>query len=230
MKKDKSISKTVEEILDSRPFIKDVFRIDAVNYSGLARYLIPILKKRLEKKTINIEGVIMAIKRYAEKIRGDSVADKVLKGIAQCDLRMKGGIVDFTLKRNTTNYRTIIEVYKKINWEMGDILFFYQSFTEMAVILDEKNIEFVKKNIYSGEIINLKENLAMVALKTPPEIVDIPGTFYHILGLISSQGISLVDVVSTYTELVFIFDEEDGIKAYEILFNAIKKAKKEFTQ
>ncbi|RLG17734.1 hypothetical protein DRN75_03345 [Nanoarchaeota archaeon] len=226
LKKKKSISKAVEEILDSRPFIKDVFKINAVNYSGLARYLIPILQKRLEKRKINIEGVIMAIRRYAEKIKGIPVSIKLLEALVKCDLRLKGNIVDFTLKRSSYNYETILEVYKKIKWEEGDIIYIYQSLTEIAVILDKKNTDLISKKVAESEIIHKEENLAMITLKTPPEIVESPGVFYYLLGLIASEGISLVDIISTYTELVLIVKEEDGAKTYNILFDAIKKARK----
>ena len=38
MDENTSINKAVEQILESKPFIKDMFRIEVVNYSGLARY------------------------------------------------------------------------------------------------------------------------------------------------------------------------------------------------
>jgi hypothetical protein len=197
--------------------------IDAVNYSGLARHIIPELKQKLKKKTINIEGVIMAIKRYAEKAKKDSLSKNVLKALGKCDLRLKGDIVDFTLKRTQQNYTAALETHKKINWEQGDIIYIYQSLTEIAVILDKKNANLIK--VPGDQFINKEENLAMLTLRTPKEIVEMPGVYHYVLGLLASQGIALADIVSTYTELVLLVKEEDGAKTYNILFDTIKKAR-----
>ena len=224
-KRVKSVSKTVEEILDSRPFIKDMFGIDAVNYSGLARYLIPMLRERLGKEKINIEGVIMAIKRYAEKAEDYGISKKVLEGMAKCDLRLKSDVVSFTLKRDLESYEIALEAQRKIKWNEGDMIYVYQSLTEIAIILDKKNADLVSKRVSGNQIIREKANLSMITLKTPPEIVEIPGVFYYLLGLLASEGISIVDIISTYTELDIIVEEGSGTRTYGILFDAIKKAR-----
>ncbi|HLD49317.1 MAG TPA: ACT domain-containing protein [archaeon] len=225
--KEKSVSKTVEEILSNRPFIVDLFRIDAANYSGIARHILPLIEKKIMKKP-DIQGVIMAVKRYAEKTKGMPLSSHIQKAMAKCDLRLKGNIVDFTIKRNYNNYETVLEVYEKIKWEEGDIIYIFQSLTEIAVVLDKKNEGMISKKVSEMEIICKEENLAMVTLKTPPEIVDVPGFLHYIVGLIASEGISIFDIASTYTDLVLIVKEGDGAKTYKVLFDAIKKTEKDF--
>lgn len=223
MDKKTSINKAVEEILDSKPFIRDMFKIDVVNYSGLARYLTPILKKELEKDKINLEAVIMAVKRYSGKVKGDASFQRVLEVIAKCDLRLKGDLVDVTLTKTVENDSIALEAYKKIDWNRGDIIHVYQSLTEIAILIDDKN----KKLLKDTQPVHIEHNLAMITLKTPPEMVEVVGFIYYLLGPISSEGINLIDLISTYTELNFVVREEDGARTYNLLFNIIKKARKE---
>lgn len=217
-----SINKAVELILESKPFIKDMFRIEVVNYSGLARYLIPILKGELAREKINIEAVIMAVKRYSEKIAGETSSQKVLEVLSKCDLRLKGDLVDVTLNKTIENDSIALEVYKQIDMDRGDIIHVYQSLTEIAILIDDKNRNLLEK----AQAIHIENNLAMITLKTPPEMIEVVGFVYYLLGLISSEGINLIDVISTYTELNFVVREEDGASTYNVLFNNIKKAKK----
>lgn len=210
--------------MDYRPFLKDGFKRGVINYSALARNLLPELEEKLEKD-INLEGVIVAVKRYAEKIKGKKLSHKLWKNLAQSDLILKGDVVDFTLKRNFHNYKAVLEAYKKIKWGEGDLIYIYQSLTEIAVILDKKNSQMVLSKIPKEEIVHHEENLAMLTVKTSPEIVEIPGVFHYLLGLISREGISLVDIISTYTELVVIVRGEEGARAYDVLSRGIKRAR-----
>ncbi|MCK5561314.1 MAG: hypothetical protein KAJ51_11995 [Thermoplasmata archaeon] len=222
MDENTSINKAVEQILESKPFIKDMFRIEVVNYSGLARYLIPILKNELTREKINIEAVIMAVKRYSDKVTGETSSHRVLEILSKCDLRLKGDLVDVTLNKTIENDSIALEVYKQIDLERGDIIHVYQSLTEIAILIDDKN----KKLLQDAQAIHIEKNLAMVTLKTPPEMIDVGGFIYYLLGLISSEGINLIDVISTYTELNFVVREEDGAKTYNVLFSNIKNARK----
>jgi hypothetical protein len=222
MDKKISINRAVEDLLNAKPFIQDLFKIEIVNYSGVARYLIPKLKNELEKDEINSEAVIMAVKRYAEKIKGEPVSDKVLSVLSKCDLRLKGDLVDITLNKTVDNYSLAMAVYDKIDWNRGDIIHVYQSLTEIAILLDNKNKIYLK----DIEPVHIEENLAMITLKTPPEMVEVAGFVYYLLGLLSNEGINLIDVISTYTELNFVVREEDGADTYNVLFSSIKNARK----
>lgn len=222
MDKNTSINRAVEDLLNSKPFIQDMFKIDVVNYSGLARYLLPTLEQELAKKQINLEAVIMAVKRYAEKIKGEPASDKVLSTLSKCDLRLKGDLVDITLNKTVENYSMAMAAYDKIDWNRGDIIHVYQSLAEIAILLDNKNKKYLKKI----DPIHIEENLAMITLKTPPEMVEVVGFVYYLLGLLSNEGINLIDLISTFTELNFVVKEEDGAETYNVLFSSIKDARK----
>jgi len=222
MDKKLSINRAVEDLLNAKPFIQDMFKIDVVNYSGLARYLLPTLQQDLDKENINLEAVIMAVKRYAEKVRGEPASDKVLSVLSKCDLRLKGDLVDITLNKTVENYSVAMAVYDKIDWNRGDIIHVYQSLAEIAILLDNKNKKYLKKI----EPVHIEENLAMITLKTPPEMVEVAGFVYYLLGLLSNEGINLIDVISTFTELNFVVKEEDGAETYNVLFSSIKNARK----
>jgi hypothetical protein len=223
--KSKSITKIVWQILDARPFLRDIFKIRAVNYSGLARYLHPVVQKILGRK-VKLESIIVAIKRYGEKIQDEPLSQQILNALSKCDIMLKGNVAYTVLRRNLHNYEITWETYKKIKWEEGDIIYISHSMSEIGILLDKKNLNYIRERVRKDEIIYFSPSLAMITLRTPPEILKLPGFFSYILSLVSWRNINLIDVISTYSSFVLIVDEKDGGKVYNILLKAIKRAKK----
>ncbi|MBT3582894.1 hypothetical protein HN924_02840 [Candidatus Woesearchaeota archaeon] len=216
-----SINKVVESLLDSKPFIRDAFKENIANYSGIARNLTPEIKRILGRRSINPEAVIMAVKRYAEKSINDVDRKKISALISKCDIRLKGNIVNVVLSKSDKNYALALAAYKKVNWQAGEIIHVYQSLTEIAVMVDTAN----QKLFSRAKPVHVNSNLAMVTLKTPKQAVESVGFIYYILGILARNGVAVVDIISTYTELNIILKEQDGAKVYNLLFNEIKYVK-----
>ncbi len=215
------MAKAVKEVLNQKPFIKDTINIGAVNYSGLARHIKPEVEEKVEKE-VNNNAVIMAVKRYAKNLEENPLSEKMEKALKKCELRMEGDVVDFTLTRTPENYQTVLEAYDEIDWEKGDKIYIYQSLTEIAVVIENKNQHLIEERIEDKEFIRKEKDLAMITIRTPEEMVGVPGVFHYLLGLIAEEGISLVDILSTHTNLVLIVKDEDAGRTYNTLFKATK--------
>ncbi len=222
-----NITKTVEQILDNWPFIHDLFRIDAANYSGIARTIAPQVENEIGT-SVKINAIIAAIQRYAQKIKGKLLSSEIAKVIAKFRLTLKNDMINITLKRVEKSYNLILESYRKINWESGERILIFQSEGEISCLLDKVNAKYLLSNC-DKELENIQENLSILIVKTPPEMVEVPGVIYHLTGLISRAGITLIDIVTTFREIIFVVHDKDAPKAFEILDNIIKISRKEIT-
>jgi aspartokinase len=92
-----------------------------------------------------------------------------------------------------------------------------------TTIIVSKNVEETVEEIFGDEkrISNFR-NLSSITIKLPKETVDTPGAYYTILALLAWEGINVVEVVSTYTELTVIFRDEDVDKAFSTLKRAFR--------
>ncbi len=219
-----NITKAVEKILDNRPFLHDLFKIDAANYSGIARYIAPELEKQIGNN-IKINAIIVAVQRYAQKIKGPLQIDEVQKIISQFRLTLKNNMVSITLKRVEKNYNLILESYSKINWESGERILIFQSEGEISCLLDKVNANYLLSSD-KKEIEYIVENISILIIKTPPEMIEVPGVIYHLTGLISNAGITLIDIVTTFREIILVVRDKDASKTYEILDKIIKSSRK----
>lgn len=219
--KGKSISKEVGRILQNKPFIKDVFLIDAVNYSGLARHLIPELEKKFEKK-VNVEAVVMAIRRFADKLQAVKLSADVKKHISKFDINLKNDIVEVSLPQTKHCYDAVLGVYSGINWTAGETMSILQSAGEIAVLIDKKNYNSMLKEAIEEDLLHIEQELGLIVINTGKEIIDFPGVLYTFLGLLAENDISVIDAASTFTKFLFIIREKDATRAYDIFQKFIK--------
>ncbi|HUY00311.1 MAG TPA: hypothetical protein VMV49_12190 [Candidatus Deferrimicrobium sp.] len=219
-----NITKTVENLLNKWPFIHDLFIIDAANYSGIARTIADQVEKEIGTP-VKINAIIAAIQRYAQKIKGTPLMDRIFEVIAKFRLTLKNDMISITLKRVEKNYNLILESYKKINWESGERILIFQSEGEISCLLDKINADYLLSNT-QNELENIVEPLSILIIKTPPEMVEVPGVIYYLTGLISRTGITLIDIVTTYREIIFVVYDKDAPKVFEILDEIIKKSRK----
>jgi len=218
-----NITKIVEKILDNWPFLHDLFKMDAANYSGIARTIVHQVEKEVGN-SVKINAIIAAIQRYAQKIIGKPLSNNILEVISKFSLTLKNDMINITLKRMEKSYNMILESYKKINWESGERILLFQSEGEISCLLDKKNANYLLKNL-KNEIENIEENLSILVIKTPPEMVEVPGVIHHLTGLISQAGITLIDIVTTYREIIFVVHDQDAPRTFEILDETIERSR-----
>ncbi len=222
--KSANITKIVENLLDKWPFIHDLFKMDAANYSGIARTIVTKVEKEAGNP-VKINAIIAAIQRYAQKIKRKLLSKEIFDIISRFSLTLKNDMISITLKRMEKSYNLILESYKKINWESGERILIFQSESEISCLLDKKNADLLLSNIQK-ELENVEENLSILIVKTPPEMVEVPGVLYYLIGFLSRTGITLIDFVTTYREIIFVVYDKDAAKTYEILDNIIKSSRK----
>jgi len=219
-----NITKIVEKLLDEWPFLHDLFRIDAANYSGIARTIANEVEKEVGNP-VKLNAIIAAIQRYAQRIKGKPVSTQIFDLIAKFRLTLKNDMISVTMKRVEKSYNLILESYRKINWESGERILIFQSEGEISCLLDKVNADYLLSNGKS-DLENVEENLSILVVKTPPEMVEVPGVLYYLTGLISRAGITLIDFVTTYREIIFVVHNKDASKTFEIIDNSIKNSRK----
>ena len=57
-------------------------------------------------------------------------------------------------------------------------------------------------------------------------MVEVPGVIHYLTGLISQAGITLIDIVTTYREIIFIVHDQDASKTFGILDETIESSRK----
>jgi hypothetical protein len=194
-----------------------------INYNGLARWIQKDVERRMEKE-VSIESISVAIQRYHFKeALGES--DILDKAISKTRLVLKNDIAIVAYLKNYDLIKTIESINELVRWEHGETFFMVQSSQEISVVLERDRLNDFRRLTSSFRPLNMMEDVTIIDCKYPENIVNIPGFLYTLLRAITLEKLNIIDIFSTFTEFVFLFEKEDAIKAYSTLEKLIKSAR-----
>ena len=219
----------VREEVDKDIFLQNSLSKGIVNNSELARQLLPTIKRKNPKASL--ESVTISIGRYINSLKQSRIEKELTAQIANSQVSLKNDIVHVTFYRNNTIVNEINEISKKIRWDLDEILFINQGSGEITLVFDKKNKHLFRKILSNA--VEVRENSAILSIKegkikelTPS--IEVPGLYAYFMNQISKNGLNVLDVVSTRSQITFVINEKDLIKSYEVINNCIKHFRKKF--
>jgi predicted regulator of amino acid metabolism with ACT domain len=210
-----SAAELTRNYIDRHPSVRDCISKDLINYSSLSR----LIMKELGIK--NEEAVLAASRRYAMKLAKTDNEGAILRLFEDSRLELKTRISIVVAQNEWQVLRNIEDVVRKILAEKSTMQVM-QSANGITVIAEDKYLPKVVSAIGQEHVISVKENLGEITVKSPPTIEETPGAFAYILGMLSEQGINLLEAVSCYTDTIFIVSREDMMRAFDILSKCIE--------
>ena len=213
-----SVSHAIREILYSNSLYINALETGIANYTALAIKIKPEVEK-LTKSQVNINTIVVGIKRLADLIREKSyVSNDNLESLKGARISLTGSILDVDFGMEIENMERILDLFDKDS----DIRFnFFQ--TKNHIKLFVENINEIKK-IFRDELKNqpdtIKEGISMINITLPWSETEFKKT-YQLLSMISNilytNQILLHNAFFTPNEIVLIISEGDAAKAYELL-------------
>lgn len=219
----KSIAQATEDIIRESPFLEEVMREDIANLSGIARKILKEVKTRTMKE-VTVASVVMALKRLT---RREGLKNQRAASVFQSspELIVRSNLFEITIE----NSPTLIEKQKKL---LGKARHGHSNFVtithgvfETTIIGNRAVQDYVLRLYESERIISRIDTLSSITIKFPTDIVEQPGVYYTVLKALAWSGISLAEVVSTYSELTVILPERDVDRAFGLIKNLFQTGK-----
>lgn len=207
----------VWKILDSSPSIQREMSRGLINSSALARYII-------EKKKVDgtIDAVINAIRRY-ECDDHDTVFKNASKIISETVISTKSRLANIAIIKDTSTQKLLPDLFSIIAYNRGDVLRIIQADESIKILVDEKNLEKVRKLFPEEKIIKIDEDLAEINMHLHSEAVNTPGIITISSIELTMNGINVMETMSCVPELLWFVKEKDALKAYNVLYQLCKK-------
>lgn len=226
MEKAEATAQLVKEEINSSIYLKEILKKGLINYSELARQMLPKIKEK--NKKANFSSVLIAIQRIYDEINSQKLESGFEEILKDSELIMKTNIVDLALERTKEVMKLINEISKEIRWDMGDIMFVIQGTSEITIICDKRNLKKFDK--IKSKIIEIKENLSMLSLREPEEISsysrNLVGFLAYLTTALADKNINIWEAATTYKQNIFIIYESDLPIAYATLKSLIEHHKR----
>ena len=216
-----TISHIVKKIVSQQPFVEEALGNGIISIAGLAEQIMPEIEKELGKR-IEQAAVVMALRRYSEEI---SEHRKKLKPFDYTgEILMKTNIADFTFIKSPSLLAKLRTIHNLVNFERGDTLNIILGNNEVSIIINEKYIHDLIKFLSGEKVINKEKDAAsLTIIFTKDDFTHTPGIIFNAVRKLAWDNINIYEIVSTMTELTFILNKKDSMKAYEVLQEMVSK-------
>ncbi len=209
----KTLSTALDEILLSSPELRYGFSNGLFNLSQLARFVKPLVEART-KKEIRESSLVMALSRRARK-EGKARRNAGSAHYQVEHLSVLSGLTVMTLYRTEENHRATELIYSKLN-RVGSYLTLSEGSSEITLIFDSQHRSLVS-SILPHKPKLVRDEVASLSVRFHPRYIEVPGFLHKILEQIALQGINLIELASTATELIVYIRETDIRLAFDTI-------------
>ncbi|MFA5050010.1 MAG: hypothetical protein WC501_03300 [Candidatus Micrarchaeia archaeon] len=208
-----TIAHIVEKMIKDNPSLELALSKDLISYSKLAREIRKEVEKELNHK-VNMPAIIVALKRLKEK--SDQIYNEKEHFYA-LELNTTSSLMELTIGKTQNLSYLMKRLYEMQELTQGCVLNAIHGNHQTTFVFSERMEEKVKDIIREEQIIFELKNLAQLSIRFDEKMFMAPGFLVYVLKELSWNDINIIEIVSTYTELVIVLEKDKLMKAYHIV-------------
>ncbi len=219
-----SISRIVQSIIDNDLSLQDALQRDYGNYSAIARMLKPKVKELLGED-VKLESIITSVKRAKadyEPLRG-----KMTKVVANSIINIRTDVAKVSIDRTKGNLEKIRKSLADFRSEFLQVI---EGIEIITLIFDQVLFDEIYGMFRERDVLDKKQNLATIIIRSPNEIIDTPGCLMTFYNSVSRRQINIEETMSCSTDTLIVLSMQDVSRAFAALTELIAQAKKQPTQ
>lgn len=216
----RSISALVTEVIDNDLSLQDSLNRDYANISSIARLIQPQLENELNR-SLNLDAIITAIKRSKTSYSINS--PEILSIISNSAISLRTDVSKIVVAKSKT---AISRITKIIDLSKEDSFIHISGGSSViTIILDSKVANKIITMFNSDEIIGSKEDLAVIMVQSPEEIIYTPGCAISFYNQVSRRHVNIEDTSSCHTDTIIVVNMNEVSNAFTALSDLISISK-----
>ena len=204
-----TISEAIKVKLAKMHFVEELLAENLVNVMSLARKMRPDIEE-MTMKEVAEETIAMAIRRLPKNPQTQSIAEVFSEAP---DILVRSHLCEFTIRKEGSG-TAVDKIIKTLSLANDNFFTITQGVFEDTIIVSDIYEQHVRNTLKLQHIIAFFDKLSAITVRLPPENVDMPGVYYHILKSLAQNSINVMEVVSTYRECTIIVREKDVEEAF----------------
>lgn len=194
-----STANMVRVYLKNKPYLMEALESGIANLSALSR----LIQKDL--RLDDYYAVKAAVRRYCQHLgkRKLSIERRALSVLKGNKITILDGISVLVLDRDVD-----IESNAKVKIDK-----YYVYLVENTVL---------RRSKVKGSVIKRYENCSAINIQSEEDVEAVSGVMAFVTSLFAEYGINIIELISCYTENIFVIRREDTLKAYGLLSDIVK--------
>ncbi len=208
------ISDAISEIIEKNPILTFAFHHKLLNLTRTAEFLKPLIEART-KKEVRTSAILMNLSRHQKRYEKMALNNE--------NFSVKD--ISVTADMSTITYPLTDEVIPVINRLYGEIhkkggrMVITRGTREITIIVNSGFLPLIEKNA-GTKFRYKKSNIAAIDIVFDEKYSEIPGLLYALLQQIRLQNINIVEIISTYTELILYVEKDKAKLSFDTIFQS----------
>lgn len=215
------ITDAVKAIVSSDEIARTALREGYLNLSAYAKSIKPEVEEKT-KKQVKTGSIVITLSRLKQTVDKEK---PLLPKVYIEDLSVKSALVEIAFDKTKPNLEKLKRFYQSPLFNSADFLVTTQGVGEITIFALEGVLQDLLKFFASQKPKAVIKNLAALTVRLPENYILIPNIIYALLKHFALLRLNIVEMVSTYTELTFLFDLKDLEKAFLTLHDLILQRK-----
>lgn len=194
-----STANLIRVYLKNKPYMREALESGIVNLSALSR----IIQKDL--KLDDYYAVKAAVRRYYQQLEKmkTSIEQRALSVLRGNKITILDGISVLVTDKDT-------EIKSSAKIKIGD---YY-------IYLVDSNV--LAKTKIKADFVHKYENCSALVIHSEENVENVSGVMAFVTSLFAEYNINIIELISCYTENIFVIRREETLRAYELLSEIVK--------
>ena len=212
--KPENVNEFIQHELNKDQSIKKDLKRKVINIRGLANHL-----KEHHKLETSLDAIISAIRRFSRNLPEEKLQNKTYALLKQAKLTMKTKMALITLKRADEVKTVLGRPDKIVDYQQHDTIRVLEGSKTYQFIIDRKNLENLKQQFPKRNILHENNNVGMIEITYPEDLVKTPGVFSLISQELAQHDISISAALIGTQEHIIVVNDDQVLKAAELIYH-----------
>lgn len=207
-----SVADEARRYIESRPSIRDCLRYDIVNFTALARRI------RAETGLASQEAVEIACRRYRRQMQEASSQEEKLREVLRAShMQIRTHVAAVTARGDLEFLERLVLGTERILSKRDRLVQLFQGSGAVTILCDEEILGAILNVIPRTALLHVERRLSAVSVRSSEDVLVTPRVLGFLAEAIGRAGINCVEMMSVYTDTLFVFRAPDAVRAFEIL-------------
>lgn len=174
-----------------------------LNLSSYARSIHKVVEKKT-KKEVKESTIVMALSRLKSYIEGTT---PLVQDVKVDGLTVKTPLAEVVFEKTTKTLKQLVTLEKILKLRSDEWFMFSQNTKSIIILCSESRLVDVRKHMKVKPSFSLK-NLAAIGLALSPDYHPESNVVFSLLHKIAEKRVPLAEVLSTWSEIIFVFNQE----------------------
>jgi len=188
-----------------------------MNMSSYAQRIQPQVEERT-KKEVTINGLVVALSRLRDELE---TAQPLIQKVPITNITTKLPLSEIIYENTDTTIDRLESFHAQIAVTREDFFTTTISTSELSIVCSSNLVSKILGHFDATPKFTA-HNLAAIGISFDQKQFDVPNTLFSLIAVIARARINIAEIVSTYTELIFVVSEKDFAETVR-LFSELHK-------